>query len=159
MSKRYAATALLMAIFATVCAAQIKPTLRGTFYNKDYKITLRLDLTAESIKIPGLEFLGGTNGYISGGIVYNTWIVTDFKQDTDSSAMIRMINDYGADTQEMKLTKMRGDTFSLELRPPIVVKQAVKRKLVKVGPKYIFVKQTAAAKPVATQQKKQNNLR
>lgn len=158
MTKRFATTALL-AIIAIVCGAQVKPTLQGTFYDKQHKITLRLDLTAESIKVPGLEFLGGTNGYISGGIVYNTWIVTDFTQDSDSSATIRMINDYGADTQEMRLTKMRGDTFSLELRPPIVVKQAVKRKLVKVGPKYIFVKQTAAAKPVATQQKKQNNLR
>lgn len=153
MIRKFAVTALL-ALFAITCGAQTKPTLQGTFYNKEYKITLRLDLTSESIKVPGLEFLGGTNGYIMGGIVYNTWIVTDFKQDSDSSAIIRMINDYGADTQEMKLTKMRGDTFSLELRPPIVIKQAVKRKLVKVGPKYVFVKQNAPAKPVAAPQKK-----
>lgn len=120
--------------------AQSEPMFKGLFYDSEHKITIRLDLDSETVKVPGLDMLGGTNGYMSGGLLFGTWFVTDFKKK-DGSATLRLTNDFGADTQEVELTHQKADTFSVVLRSPVVMRKAVKNKLVKIGvTKFTFVK-------------------
>lgn len=120
--------------------AQKEPLFKGLLYNSEYKITIHLDLDSETVKVPGLDMLGGTNGYMSGGLVFGTWFVTDFKKK-NNSATLRFTNDFGADTQEVEITHQKADTFNVVLRPLVVMRKAVKNKLVKIGvTKFTFVK-------------------
>lgn len=118
--------------------AQKSNVFNGDFYNKENNIALHLNLTEEKINIPGLELLGPTNGYMNGNI-YGTWIVTKFKE-SENNVTIRFSNDFGSETQEVKLTHMQADTFSLEMLGQQVIRKVDKRKLIKIPSKYIFVK-------------------
>lgn len=130
--------AITIAAFAST-DAQNQSLFKGLFYNTETKMQLHLDLDSETVKVPGLPFLGGTNGYMSGGIIYGTWFITDFKKDKNS-ATIRLTNDFGADTQVLNITHIKADTFNIELQQPVVIKKVVKNKLVKIGSKYTFIK-------------------
>ncbi len=131
---------LVVAFAAFVSAdAQKQSLFKGLFYDSDTKMQLHLDLDSETVKVPGLPFLGGTNGYMSGGIIYGTWFITDVKKGKNS-AVLRLTNDFGADTQVLNITQIKADTFNVELQQPIVIKKVVKNKLVKIGSKYTFVK-------------------
>ncbi len=135
-----ATIAFIVSIAICLCAnAKSKSVFSGLLYNKETKITFRINLDTPAVKVPGLPFLGGTNGYMSSGILYGTWIITDFKVGKDN-ARIRLTNDFGADTQTLIITQIKADTFSVELQQPIVMRRVVKRKLVKINPQYIFVK-------------------
>lgn len=82
--------------------------------------------------------LGPTNGYMNGN-VYGTWIVTSFKIK-NKTAIIRLSNDFGSETQEIEFKHVSADTFSLEMKSPQVMRKVVKRKLVKIPSKYLFIK-------------------
>ena len=132
--------AVLLSLFMVFCAnAQKHSVFSGLLYNSDTKMAIHLNLDSANVKVPGLPFLGGTNGYMSNGILYGTWIVTDFKVDKNN-ATIRLTNDFGADTQKLLISHIKADTFSVELQQPIVMRRVVKGKLVKINPKYIFIK-------------------
>ena len=123
-----------------VCAsAQNKSVFTGLLYNEETKMAIHINLDTPTVKVPGLPFLGGTNGYMSNGILYGTWIITDFKTNK-GIANIRLTNDFGADTQTLTITRIKADTFSVELQPPVVMRRVVKGKLVKINSKYTFVK-------------------
>lgn len=136
--KRLAAIIFVLALTVGV-KAQDANLFKGTFYNAANKITLKLDPDSASIEVPGLSFLGGTNGFMRGGIVYGVWVVTKCSK-TDKGVSVRLTNDFGADTQQMTITHAAKDTFNVELEAPVYVKQVVKKKLVKISPKYTFVK-------------------
>lgn len=121
-------------------AAQDAETFCGDFYNKEHDIALHLNLKEEAVNVPGLSVLGSTNGYMNGNI-YGTWIVTGFKIK-GGTASIRLTDDFGSETQEIGLTRLAPDTFSLEMRNPQVVRKVKDRKLVKIPSRYIFVKRS-----------------
>ena len=93
--------------------AQEAEIFSGDFYNKSNDIALHLNLLEETINIPGFSMLGPTNGYMNGN-VYGTWIVTSFKIK-DKTAIIRLSNDFGSETQEIAFKHVSADTFSLEM--------------------------------------------
>ena len=130
----------LFSVIISLCSyAQKHKIFTGLLYNESTKMSIHLNLDTANVKVPGLPFLGGTNGYMSNGILYGTWIVTDFKVDKNN-ATIRLTNDFGADTQKLIITHLKADTFSVELQQPVVMRRVVKDKLVKINPKYIFIK-------------------
>ena len=132
--------AVLLSLFMVFCTnAQKLSVFSGLLYNNDTMMAIHLNLDSANVKVPGLPFLGGTNGYMSNGILYGTWIVTDFKVDKNN-ATIRLTNDFGADTQKLLISHIKADTFSVELQQPIAMRRVVKGKLVKINPKYIFIK-------------------
>ena len=101
--------------------AQEAKIFSGDFYNKSNDIALHLNLLEETINIPGFSMLGPTNGYMNGN-VYGTWIVTSFK------------------IKDKTFKHVSADTFSLEMKSPQVMRKVVKRKLVKIPSKYLFIK-------------------
>lgn len=118
--------------------AQEAKIFSGDFHNKSNDIALHLNLLEETVNIPGFSMLGPTNGYMNGN-VYGTWIVTSFKIK-DKTAIIRLSNDFGSETQEIAFKHVSADTFSLEMKSPQVMRKVVKRKLVKIPSKYLFIK-------------------
>ncbi len=101
-------------------------------------ITLRLDLYEESIDVPGMSLFGPMNGYIAGPGVYGVWMVTSFRIDSPTQALIHLSNDQGSETQAVRLT-LSGDTLcTFEQTGGTTIKKAVNHKLVKVPSKMVF---------------------
>ncbi len=109
-----------------------------TLENKSEQMTLRMNLYEESIDIPGMEFLGPMNGYLSGKGIYGIWMVTSFSIESDRRATLRLSNDQGSETQSVRLTQQSDSTYLMELRDGVVVKRADNRKLVKVPNAIVF---------------------
>ena len=65
-----------------------------------------------SITIPGLSFLGPTNGYM-GGNIYGIWMVTSCEVK-GSTATFRLSNDQGADSQTIRLTPAENGGLNYE---------------------------------------------
>lgn len=129
---------VLSAFGITFLPAQNTSLFCGDFFNKASNIALHLNLNDETVNVPGFEMIGGTNGYMNGDI-YGIWIVTKFKIN-GNSAIIRLSNDLGSETQSLKFTYLAADSFSLEMQSPQVMRKVEKRKLVKIPTKYIFIK-------------------
>ena len=85
---------------------QAQNPFNGTLVNEETGVRLHLDFDNETIEIPGMSFLGPTNGYLDGKTrnhVYGVWMITRC-ESTDKKAKIRVTNDIGSDTQEIILT-------------------------------------------------------
>lgn len=78
----------------------------GDFICPDTGLRLHLDLDEETIDIPGMSFLGPTNGYLDGtdnNHVYGVWMLLKFSVD-GNKATLRFSNDIGSDSQDVLLT-------------------------------------------------------
>ena len=100
--------------------------------------TLHIDLHEETVNVPSMEMLGPMNGYLGGRGVYGVWMVTSFKIKNDREATLRISNDLGSETQQVRLTLLPDSTCKMELTGGVVVKRAVNRKLVKVPSVFIL---------------------
>lgn len=137
--KRLIAIGLTMsALFfsATTKAAEPEEKFKGTFVNKEYRINLVIDLSAETVEVPGLSFLGKTHGYM-GGNIYGVWMITSRKLK-GNEATIRISNDQGADSQTVRLTPTAEGGLDYEVIGENEVKHIEGRKLVKVPSKLHF---------------------
>lgn len=78
----------------------------GDFICDETGLRLHLDLDNESIDIPGMSFLGPTNGYLDGtdnNHVYGVWMLLKFSVE-GNKAKLRFSNDIGSDSQDVQLT-------------------------------------------------------
>lgn len=82
-----------------------------------------------------MEMFGPMNGYLGGYGIYGVWSVTSFEIKDDKTAFLRMSNDLGSETQQIRLTQQTDSTYLMELQGGVVVKKAVNRKLIKIVPK------------------------
>ncbi len=107
--------------------------------NKEEKINLVIDLYEESIPVPGMDMFGPLHGYMNGN-VYGIWMITSAKIINEKEASIRLSNDFGSETQEIKLTVENDSTYNAELVDGVVIKKVIKKKLVKIPQKITFTK-------------------
>ena len=86
----------------------------GEFISDETGLRLHLDLDAETIEIPGMSFLGPTNGYLDGisnNHVYGVWMSLKFNVDGEK-ATLRFSNDIGSDSQDVLLSLNPDGTLS-----------------------------------------------
>ena len=129
---------LFLSLLLTICGVALhadNPWKLRLENNAD-KVLLHIDLYEESVDVPGMEFLGPMNGYLGGKGVYGVWMVTSFEIVDEKNATIRVSNDLGSETQQIKLTCTNDSTYQMELQNGVVVKKAVNRKLVKIPSKF-----------------------
>lgn len=113
---------------------------KGTFYCAETRVRIILDLYAQSIKIPGYDFFGQTNGYMRGDTntdLYGIWMLTDFKIK-GKTAILRFSNDMGSDSQTIEFTAQSDGTFRYKTSGGNEIRKAVKRKLVKISDTMVF---------------------
>lgn len=122
--------ALLLMLFSVLSLKAQNP-FKKTLYNKEYNLTLNMDLYNESIEVPSMEMFGLMNGYLSGNI-YRLWIITSAKVESSEQATIRLSNDLGSETQEVKLTVQNDSTYLFEQVDGVAIKRVVKKKLIKI---------------------------
>lgn len=117
---------------------------KGTFVNKDNRMTLVLDLHGEGVEAPGMGFLGKVGAYLNGRGVYGTWLLTSHRID-GKKATLRMSNDTGSDAQTIELTLLSDSTFSYRAVGNNEIRKAQGRKLVKTPSQMIFKRSKQAA--------------
>ena len=104
---------------------------KGTFVCKKAQITFHLNAYDENIDVPGLSFLGKTNGYLSGTGVYGIWMITSCQKQGDA-LRIRLSNDTGSDSQTIIFKQVNDSIFSYKAVGGNVIKKVQHRKLVKI---------------------------
>lgn len=128
----------LMFLIGCVCSllAVAQQTFKASLSCKEENLQLTIDLYEESINVPGMEMFGPMHGYLSGN-VYGIWTITSAKIINENSALIRLSNDQGSETQEVKLTK-NNDQYVFEQVDGVCIKKVEGRKLVKIPKRLIF---------------------
>lgn len=121
-----------------VCSlfAMAQQTFKASLSCKEENLHLTIDLYEESINVPGMEMFGPMHGYLNGN-VYGIWTITSSKIINENTALIRLSNDQGSETQEVKLTKNENE-YIFEQVDGVSIKKVVGRKLVKIPKKLIF---------------------
>ena len=137
MTKKHIITSL--ACLSAVWAGAQRP-FKCSLYDLENKINLHIDLYEESINVPGMEMFGPMNGYMNGN-VYGIWMVTSCKVEDETTAPLRLSNDLGAETQQVRLTVEIDSTDQVEQDDGAVIKKVVNRKLVKIPKKLTFIRQ------------------
>lgn len=117
-----------------------KKFFKGEFRNQEHRISLHLDLYEMSLEAPDLSFLGRLNGYMKGQGVYGTWLITQHAIK-GKTAIIRMSNDTGSDSQTIELRQLSDSTLSYQAVEGNNIRKAVGRKLVKIVSEMILTKQ------------------
>ncbi len=130
---------LLAVLFLLSGKAVAQSTFKGTFVSREEKLNLVLDLYQESVEVPGMEMFGPMHGYLNGN-VYGVWSVTSAAVKDARTAVLRLSNDLGSETQEVRLTQTSDSTYLFEQVDGVVIKKVVKKKLVKIPSKIIFLK-------------------
>lgn len=127
-----------MFLLLCVCSlsSMAQQTFKASLSCKEENLHLTIDLYEESINVPGMEMFGPMHGYLNGN-VYGIWTITSSKIINENSALIRLSNDQGSETQEVKLTK-NDDQYIFEQVDGVSIKKVVGRKLVKIPKKLIF---------------------
>lgn len=128
----------LMFFILCVCSfiAMGQQTFKASLSCKEENLHLTIDLYEESINVPGMEMFGPMHGYLNGN-VYGIWTITSSKIINENTALIRLSNDQGSETQEVRLTKNE-DQYIFEQIDGVCIKKVVGRKLVKIPKKLIF---------------------
>lgn len=107
----------------------------GNFISVETGLRLHLDLDNESIDIPGMSFLGSTNGYLDGtdnNHVYGVWMLLKFSVN-GNKAKLHFTNDIGSDSQDVVLTLNPDGTLSYAVLGANNIKKVEGgRKLVKI---------------------------
>lgn len=112
--------------------------LKGNFENKELNIKLALNLYEADIEVPGLGFLGPTNGYMSGSGIYGVWIVVGHQIIEKGKATLRLSVDTGADSQSVELRQVSDSIVSYRAIGTNYVKKARGRKLVKTMSEFLL---------------------
>lgn len=120
----------ILLLVSLLCGASEPWKLR--LRNEKEGILLHINLYAEDIEVPGMEMFGAMNGYLGGKGVYGVWALTSFDIKDDKTAILRVSNDLGSETQSIRLSQQTDSTYLMELQNGVVVKKAVNRKLVKI---------------------------
>lgn len=115
---------------------------QGVFYAAADGITLHLDLYADTLLVPGFEFLGTTHGYMQGDTneqLYGTWFLLSHTLE-GNKALLRFSNDIGSDAQRIEFTRHADGSYTYKAVGGNEVKKAVHRKLYKVASEMRFMR-------------------
>lgn len=128
-------TALLLFLaFATTAQAQEKSLFNGRYVCDETGLQIYLDLDEESIDVPGMSFLGKTNGYLDGKTnnhVYGVWMLMKFSVE-GNKAKLRFTNDIGSDSQDITITRIDDTHYEYATTGGNNIRKVVGRKLVKI---------------------------
>ncbi len=121
------------------CSLCAQKTFKSSLFDSENQINLHIDLYEETVNVPGMDMFGPMNGYMNGNI-YGIWMITSAKVLDERTAVIRLSNDLGSETQEGRLTMKNDSTYLLEFQNGMAVKKVVNKKLVKIPQKLTFAR-------------------
>ncbi len=103
---------------------------KGTFYNKDFHVRMKMNLEKADIPVPGMEDLDSCYGYIEGRI-NGMWLLLKVMEKTGEKAVVRAVSERGADAQNMEV-RMTEEGVSVKLINGTYLKGVGKNKYIKL---------------------------
>ncbi len=131
----------LTAIMALLCSIQAaaQTEYKGTFYNTEYGVRMRMNLEKMDIPVPGMEDVDSCYGYVDGRL-NGMWFLLKVNEKTEKKAVVRAMSERGADAQEMEI-QMTEDGVSIKLIGSTQMKGVQNRKYVKLPKPMEMVRQ------------------
>ena len=112
---------------------------KGTFYNKEYHVRMKMNLEQMDIPVPGMEDLDSCYGYVQGK-VNGAWIILKVKDKTNKKALVRAVSERGAEAQDMEI-QMTEDGISVKLVGGTYMKGVEKNKYVKLPKPFVLTRE------------------
>lgn len=110
---------------------------RGRIENDEYQVYIVMDFYKKNVVCPRQEVFGENPGYF--GAVRDTrkWIIEDAAISGHTAKLV-IINDYGSEDLDAKLTYNSDGTFTLERLSGSTMKIVVNRSWVKIPKRLVF---------------------
>ena len=140
--------ALFVSLVPLLLPAQTDSTFNVTLHNDEYKIYITMNLYDKNVDVPGQAVLGKVDGFIASKQSTGKWIIVSSQIKSKNEAEIEVINDYGSEDLEARLTLERDGTYTLERLKGSTMKIVVGGKWVNI-PKKLTFKRPVATKPAA----------
>lgn len=140
MPKRIIISLMLLFTILTGTTAQ-EQNFKCQIYNKEFDVSLILNLYEEAITIPGQEVLGKVYGYLKKSTDSRAWVIMSAKVSSDGKkAKLEIINDYGSEDLEATITLQKDGSYLLTQGEGSTIKVANKGKWLKLPKNLLFVK-------------------
>lgn len=138
MLRKITFSIIMLFVFLLGAAAQ-NQNFKCQIYNKEYDITLTINLYEEAITIPGQDILGKVFGYLKNSTDARAWVIMGAKVSSDDKkAKLEFINDYGSEDLEATLTLLKDGSYLLTQGSGSTIKVASKNKWVKLPKNLVF---------------------
>lgn len=120
----------------TFAKAQMIRPYEGIFYNKEWNVSLTINLYDTVLVVPNYKFLGKMNGYYQGDI-HECWFITNYKIN-EKNAIVHFSNEMGSEDQEIMLTPQDSTHLIYEVVGNDAIRKVVHNKWVKLPLKMTF---------------------
>lgn len=133
-------TCLLTIAFAigAYSATPDSTIFKGMIENDEYQVYIVMDFYKKNVKCPGGNIFGEIPGYFAAKRDPRKWIIEDATVEGKTAKLV-IINDYGSEDLDAKLTLNHDGTYTLERVNGSTMKIVVNREWVKI-PKRLVLK-------------------
>lgn len=124
----------ILSIIVFSAFAQSDSTFIGYIYNNEYKVSLRINLYDNNIKVPGQEIFGEIGGFLRSDDDSRCWLITSSNvNEKKRTAQLEIINDYGSEDLTATLSYNPKDSiYTLKQNGGSTIKIARNRKWIKL---------------------------
>ena len=127
--------------FQSLIAIAEGRTFCAEAYNSEYDLTMKINLYADSVSIPGQEILGNCYGYLKKNTDQRAWIIVSATvKKGGKSAELEIINDYGSEDLTAELSLTADSTYTLRQVSGSTIKVANRGKWQKLPKEIKFVR-------------------
>lgn len=112
---------------------------RGRLENDEYQVYIVMDFYNKNVVCPRQEIFGENPGYFGSKRDNRKWIIEDAAPKGNSARLV-IINDYGSEDLDARLTRNHDGSYTLERLEGSTMKIAVNGKWVKIPKKLDFKK-------------------
>ena len=125
---------ILLSLICFSAYSQSDAPFKAYIYNKEYKVSMRINLYDNDIKIPGQEIFGEIGGFLRSDDDSRCWIITSAEvNEKKHTANLEIINDYGSEDLTATLSYNPKDSvYTLKQNAGSTIKIARNRKWVKL---------------------------
>lgn len=130
----------LIMLLPNMVKAQDSTTFKGTLYNDEYKIFIKMDFYNNNIMIPDQEIFGSLAGYIGSRQCTQVWPIVECKMTDSKNAEINIVNNYGSEDLTCTLSVMEDGKYELNKKDGSTLKFPVRGKWQKIPGTIILYK-------------------
>lgn len=136
-TKLFLITILGMLCLTANAAVKDSTTFKGRIDNDEYQVYIVMDFYKKNIVCPRQEVFGENPGYFGAKRDTRKWIIENADVNKNTAKLV-IINDYGSEDLDAKLTYNGDGTYTLERLSGSVIKIVVNREWVKIPKKLVF---------------------
>ncbi|MBR1469240.1 MAG: hypothetical protein IJ605_03905 [Prevotella sp.] len=133
---------VVLSLVSAVVFAQENLNFKGKIVNDQYQVWIEMDFHEMSVVVPDQEIFGKVAGYLGAKRDPRKWIVMEATLESEKTAQMSIINDYGSEDLVATLTRNGDGSYTLKQVSGSTMKIVVNGKWLKL-PKTLVFKPTA----------------